>query len=37
MQQKKWLDEKYKIPTNKMTKPNFEVPIIINMRLLINN
>ena len=21
MQQKKWLDEKHKIPTNKMTKP----------------
>ncbi len=24
MQQKKWLDEKHKIPTNKMTKPNLQ-------------
>ena len=29
MQQKKWLDEKHKIPTNKMTKPECHNTIII--------
>ena len=35
MQQKKWLDEKHKIPTNKMTKPFNKSILDININKII--